>query len=149
MPIERAVLFYTVDGSRPDRSSQAVAMERARVSWDPHAGYITHWLARIPGQPAGMPVRYRIAGWLAHPGSPATAEPEVWAQDGQGFAFHFSGERAFTTFAYIVAGSSSRLCPSGQARRSSIRFSWIASAAMLTTATSRRRANHRPCMAAR
>ncbi|MBX5458478.1 MAG: DUF3459 domain-containing protein [Thermogemmatispora sp.] len=112
VPIERAVLYYTVDGSRPDRTSTALPMERARVTWDPHAGYITHWLARIPGQPAGTRVRYRIAGWLARPGSLPAEEPEIWAQDGQGFAFHFAGERAFTTFAYLVEEESQRRPPS-------------------------------------
>ncbi|MBX5449931.1 alpha-amylase family glycosyl hydrolase [Thermogemmatispora sp.] len=111
VPLERAALFYTVDGSRPERSSTVLPMERVRVSWDPHAGYLTHWLARIPGQPAGTRVRYRIAGWLAHPGSPASDEPEIWAQDGQGFAFHFSGERAFTTFAYLVEEEKQRRPP--------------------------------------
>lgn len=102
MPLERAVLFYTTDGSQPDSSSTAIVMERAHLEWDVHAGYLTRWLARVPAQPANAIVRYRIAGWFAHPGSAFPSEPEVWAQDGQGFAFHFSGARAFTTFAYTV-----------------------------------------------
>jgi glycosidase len=102
MPVERAMLFYTTDGSRPTSSSPALNMERARFEWDVRAGYLVRWLARVPAQPAGTLVRYRIAGWLAHPGATSPGEPEVWAQDGQGFAFRFSAERAFTTFAYTV-----------------------------------------------
>ncbi|WP_069802571.1 hypothetical protein [Thermogemmatispora onikobensis] len=64
VPIERAALYYTVDGSRPERSSTVLPMERARVTWDPHAGYITHWLARIPGQPA------RACATASHGGHP-------------------------------------------------------------------------------
>lgn len=112
MPLERALLFYTVDGSRPDTSSTAITMERAQFTWDVHAGYLTRWLARVPAQPAGTLVRYRIAGWLSHPGSAMLDEPEIWAQDGQGFAFHFSGERAFTTFAYTVEREKQPLLPS-------------------------------------
>lgn len=102
MSLEKATLFYTTDGSQPDSSSPAFAMERTRLDWDAHAGYLTRWLVRIPAQPARTIVRYRIAGWRAHPGADFPREPEVWAQDGQGFAFRFSGIRAFTTFAYTV-----------------------------------------------
>ncbi len=102
MAIERAVLFYTTDGSRPTSSSAALVMEATRLEWDAHAGYLTRWRAYLPAQPAGTVVRYRIAGWLAHPGVEATGEQDTWAQDGQGFAFHFTGERAFTTFSYTV-----------------------------------------------
>lgn len=102
LPLERATLFYTTDGSQPTSSSAAIAMERVRLEWDAHAGYLTRWLARVPAQPAKTIVRYRIAGWLAHPGAGTQEKPEVWAQDGQGFAFRFSGVRAFTTFAYTV-----------------------------------------------
>ncbi|WP_376796047.1 alpha-amylase family glycosyl hydrolase [Thermogemmatispora sp.] len=112
LPIERAVLFYTVDGSRPDLSATELPMQRTCVTWDPHAGYVTHWLATIPGQPAGTLVRYRIAGWLLTQAGPtAAAEPQIWAQDGQGFAFHFAGERAFTTFAYQVEEEEQRQPP--------------------------------------
>lgn len=100
--IGRAVLFYTIDGSRPTSSSTALEMVAARQDWDAHAGYLTRWLAHLPAQPAGTVVRYRIAGWLTRHGVEATGKPDTWAQDGGGFAFHFMGERAFTTFSYTV-----------------------------------------------
>lgn len=111
LPLERALLFYTTDGSQPDLSSTAIAMVRTQYTWDLHAGYLTRWLASLPAQPAGTLVRYRIAGWLSHPGGNVPDEPEVWAQDGQGLAFHFAGERAFTTFAYMVEAAEQPLLP--------------------------------------
>lgn len=109
MAVERVKLFYTTDGSRPISSSAALVMEPVRLEWDAHAGYLTRWLTNIPAQPAGTVVRYRIAGWFTHPGVEATGEPDAWAQDGQGFAFHFTDTRAFTTFAYTVE-ESDELC---------------------------------------
>jgi glycosidase len=111
IPLARAVLFYTTDGSRPDSSSAAIVMERTHLKWDVRAGYLTCWLARVPAQSAKTVVRYRIAGWTAHPGVDSSGKPDVWAQDGQGFAFHFSGERAFTTFAYTVEEANAPLLP--------------------------------------
>jgi glycosidase len=109
--LARAVLFYTTDGSRPDSSSAALVMERARLEWDVHAGYLTRWSASVPAQPARTIVRYRLAGWFAHPGAHFSGEPEIWAQDGQGFAFHFAGTRAFTTFAYTVEAANEPRLP--------------------------------------
>ncbi|HEX7736772.1 MAG TPA: alpha-amylase family glycosyl hydrolase [Ktedonobacteraceae bacterium] len=104
--VKRAVLFYTTDGSRPTSSSAALELVATRQEWDAHAGYLTRWLVHLPAQFAGTVVRYRIAGWFAHPGVEATGEPDAWAHEGGGFAFHYTGERAFTTFSYTVEENS-------------------------------------------
>lgn len=102
MPLEHAILFYTTDGSLPDISARALSCERVRISWDIQAGYLTHWRAVLPAQATGGVVRYRIGGWRIDSEQRAGRIPDVWAQDGQGFWFHFSGSRAITTFAYTV-----------------------------------------------
>lgn len=102
LPVDRAMLFYTIDGSQPDSAAQAVAMERVRIDWDAHAGYLKRWRALLPAQSAQTVVRYRIGGWLAYPASVDKREPDMWAQDGQGIGFHFAGERTITTFAFTV-----------------------------------------------
>jgi len=104
LPLERASVFYTTDGSCPDLSSSALEMKRAGQQWDMHAGFLTRWQAKIPAQPAGTIVRYRIAGWHSRFDRDqfSAQEQMIWAQDGSGFAFHFSGARAFTTFSYTI-----------------------------------------------
>jgi glycosidase len=107
--LKGASLYYSVDGSVPDASSPAIPMTRENVEWDERAGYLAHWQAAIPAQSAGTTVRYRLGGWLddSHPNGrrSATRSPDVWAQDGQGFWFHFRGELAASIFAYRVEPS--------------------------------------------
>jgi cyclomaltodextrinase len=113
LPIERAALFYTLDGSQPTASSSAIPLARVQLDWDLHAGYLTRWRAVLPAQVDGTIVRYRIGGWIHfaakrvadqsidHP-VPTAEEPEIWAHDGQGFGFRFSGRQGITTFAFPV-----------------------------------------------
>jgi cyclomaltodextrinase / maltogenic alpha-amylase / neopullulanase len=98
MPVAEATVFYTTDGSLPDERSARLAMEAARVDWDPQAGYLTYWRVELPGFAAGTGVRYRIAGRLAG----TSGDGRVWAHDGQGFWFKFPGLAGITTFAYMV-----------------------------------------------
>jgi len=106
--VERACVFYTLDGSLPDAAAPRVPLEAVSVEWEPLPGYLTHWRGRIPAQPAGTTVRYRIGGWSApvqtgHEGQEGEdGPPDLWANDGQGFWFRFPGERGVTTFAYRV-----------------------------------------------
>lgn len=102
MPLRRAMLYYSIDGSRPDAGSPAAPMEIDGVSWEPLPGFLTRWQATIPGQPAGTVVRYRVAGWLAGAAEAVDGGPDVWANDGQGFWFRFPGEGGITTFAYLA-----------------------------------------------
>lgn len=95
-----AALYYTTDGSRPDISSFTVPMRRAEIEWTSLAGFVTHWSATVPGQPAGTIVRYRIGGWHRESPQGARETPDAWAGDGQGFWFRFPGEEGITTFAY-------------------------------------------------
>jgi glycosidase len=101
--LERAVLYYTVDGSLPGALSadrtRSIPMAGGAVEWDVRAGYLAHWHAEIPAQPAGTIVRYRVGGWHQDCDS---LTPNVWAQDGQGFWFRFAGEQSVSTFAYRV-----------------------------------------------
>ena len=102
MPLDHATLFYTIDGSLPDTHALAIPCECIRTSWNVEAGYLTHWRALVPAQSAHIVVRYRLGGWRADKFNSASKDPDVWAQDGQGFGFHFSGSRMITTFAYRV-----------------------------------------------
>jgi glycosidase len=55
-------------------------------------------------------VRYRLAGWTSTQGNGRNgSQPEIWAQDGQGFWFNFSGEQALTTFAYSVEAAQPKM----------------------------------------
>ena len=101
LPLERAVVFYTADGSWPGPGASELPM-RAAVEWDARAGYLTRWQAMLPAQPDGTVVRYRIAGWRAGTGSAPERDPDLWAHDGQGFWYRFPSERGITTFAYRV-----------------------------------------------
>ena len=104
IPIGRAKLFFTVDGSLPTPSSPSIAMEAVAREWDILAGYLTLWQAEVAAQPASVSVRYRIGGWAA-PDS-IDNQPEFWAQDGQGFWFRFEPRHGITTFAYAVENPS-------------------------------------------
>ncbi|GCE29703.1 alpha-amylase [Dictyobacter alpinus] len=97
-----ATLFYTTDGRQPDTSAMTVAMERVHTDWDVQAGYLARWRAIIPGQPAHTLVRYRIGGWSSSMPDARSQTPDVWAQDGQGFWFRYTGDHAITTFGFTV-----------------------------------------------
>lgn len=105
MPLHRAAIFYTTDGSLPTLDSQSLPMTEETVDWQVSVGYLTRWRAEIPGQAADTVVRYRIGGWQT--GEPDGAEPTVWAHDGQGF--HFADPNAVTVFAYSVETARSPL----------------------------------------
>lgn len=109
LPVGRASIFFTVDGSKPAIDSAAVPMRRAAVDWDRDAGFLTRWLGILPAQPAGTIVRYRIGAWR-HAGAGSTAEPDWWAQDGQGFWYKHAGDAGITTFAYRVE-TGEEACP--------------------------------------
>ncbi|MFL5735595.1 MAG: alpha-amylase family glycosyl hydrolase, partial [Chloroflexia bacterium] len=104
MLLAGAAVFYTTDGSAPDANSQSVPMQIATVKWDVFAGFLTHWQAQLPPQPAGTVVRYRIGGWSragAEPGGDKPdGEPNIWAHDGQGFWFRVPWPGGISTFAY-------------------------------------------------
>jgi len=104
LPLERAALFYTTDGSQPESNAAVIPMERHHMSWDVQAGYLTYWRALIPAQPTPGIVRYRIGGWTH--GTASSETPDVWAQDGQGYAFRRTGTQATTTFAFTVEEAS-------------------------------------------
>jgi len=107
--IVAATVFFTTDGRIPDLTAQGIVMAPCSVDWDIHAGYVTHWSARVPQQPIGTVVRYRIAGWQHQPEEQEQLEPDVWAHDGQGFWFRFVGAAGITTFAYRVEPSDQRM----------------------------------------
>lgn len=62
VPLARAAVFYTTDGSLPNVGASSVLMEPAIVEWDPFAGFLTYWRAELPPQPAGTVVRYPVGG---------------------------------------------------------------------------------------
>jgi len=98
--IKSAAVFYTIDGSVPDKQSKSVPMRKVEIEWDPLAKFLQHWEATIPPQAAGNIVRYKIVGWYVQ--FPSKQDPAVTAMDGQGFWFHHAGENSITTFAYRV-----------------------------------------------
>jgi glycosidase len=102
VPVLKAALFYTTDGSRPNADAASLPMEVRGIEWAPRAGFITCWATTLPGQPAGTVVRYRIGGWGTEASVASDAGPDVWANDGQGYWFRFPGEEGVTTFAYSV-----------------------------------------------
>jgi glycosidase len=100
MPLERAMVYYTIDGSEPGLEDTCIPLEIAGVRWEALPGFLTHRRATIPGQPEGTVVRYRLAGWRAGSDQAPDAPPDVWANDGQGFWFRYPGEAGITTFSY-------------------------------------------------
>ncbi len=100
MSLQRAALYYTIDGGQPHTGSTALPLQAAHVEWQTGIGFITTWSTTIPGQAAGTVVRYRIAGWRRDSSPTADKAPDVWAGDGQGFWFRFPGKRGISTFAY-------------------------------------------------
>lgn len=99
IPLVRASVFYTTDGSEPHTLSASIAMSILERSWNLLPGYVTKWEASIPPQSPGTIVRYRIGGWKSNA---QTQEPDVWAQDGQGFWFRFEADQGITTFGYSI-----------------------------------------------
>ncbi len=69
MPLERAWLSYTIDGSDPrasDADAQRIPFQPVSSEWDTLVwDYIKHWEAVIPGQEDGSMVCYYIAGVTA------------------------------------------------------------------------------------
>ncbi|MCA9983379.1 MAG: DUF3459 domain-containing protein [Anaerolineales bacterium] len=96
LPIDRAELWYTVDGSQPGPASQRLSMPLAQVLWEPRVGYLNEWAVTVPPQPAGTIVRYQIAGYRL-----GADRPEWLAHDGTGFWYRY-GADGITTFAYRV-----------------------------------------------
>lgn len=94
-----AEVWYTTDGRMPDATAHRQPMTLTHTTWQPHAGYLNHWQAELPGQPAQTAVRYRIMGW--HNPTPDTP-PDLFATDGQGFWFDVTDETGISTFAYYV-----------------------------------------------
>src|SRR5207253_9414684 len=117
MPLARAAVYYTTDGSVPHAGSSSVPMQAATVDWDTFAGFLTRWRAELPPQPGGTVVRYRIGGWRKGgvpsgagtplgTGSPLGREPDIWAHDGQGFWFRVPWPGGISTFAYLAQAPS-------------------------------------------
>ncbi len=99
--VRHARIFYTFDGGEPSLESPCVDMAIADVQWNVLSGYLFVWTADLPARSEGEVVRYRIAGWAEE----ASGEPDLWAQDGQGFWFRFGWEEGISTFAYRVEES--------------------------------------------
>ncbi|MFZ1399136.1 MAG: alpha-amylase family glycosyl hydrolase, partial [Candidatus Promineifilaceae bacterium] len=100
MPLDRAEVWFTVDGRLPDATSHKLPMMVQTVEWEAGAGYLSRWHAILPGKVGGTAVRYRIAGWQA--GRAADALPDLFAHDGQGFWYPVDDETGIQTFAYYV-----------------------------------------------
>lgn len=104
LQVAMARVFYTLDGSAPTETSAFADMSRLSEEWDVLSGYVSVWCAEIPPQGSGTVVRYRIGAWLQPDRD--CSEPDLWAQDGQGFWFRFEPELGITTFAYHVEQAS-------------------------------------------
>ncbi|MGH2544630.1 MAG: alpha-amylase family glycosyl hydrolase, partial [Ardenticatenaceae bacterium] len=78
--------YYTSDGSEPTPDDGRFLFQPVRRYWStPAWGYVTEWEARVPGQPEGTLLRYRIAARGA--GSEAWhwadwPEPKVVVEEG-------------------------------------------------------------------
>ncbi len=93
--LTHASIRYTTDGSKPDEGSPTVALIRAGVRHLPFAGAVSEWVGVLPGQAAGIRVRYQIVGTTL-------SGQTILAQDGQGFWFRYEPALSVTTFAYRV-----------------------------------------------
>lgn len=98
VPLRRAAVFYTTDGSEPDSRSTMAPLAISGTVYEPGAGLVTTWRGTLPPQPAGTVVRYKIGGWTGE-----SDDPVIYAHDGQGFWFNYGPESdGITTFAYLV-----------------------------------------------
>ncbi|MFN8530490.1 MAG: alpha-amylase family glycosyl hydrolase [Anaerolineae bacterium] len=68
--IDRAAVYYTIDGSVPVGNrghavrGQVVSMQRVSVEWDSLSwSYVATWIAELPPQADQTTVRYIISGW--------------------------------------------------------------------------------------
>ena len=50
VPVKRAAVWYTTDGSLPNDQSHAVPMEIVQVDWEPLVRYLNRWRAVIPAR---------------------------------------------------------------------------------------------------
>lgn len=96
IPLERVEIWYTIDGSWPDATSQRQKMDNSAVEWHSETSYVNVWQATLPPQPDGALVRYKIAGY-----DYGRSTPTHFAHDGMGFWFNYA-EEGITTFAYRV-----------------------------------------------
>ncbi|MEM7334803.1 MAG: alpha-amylase family glycosyl hydrolase [Chloroflexota bacterium] len=103
LPIARAEIWYTTDGSWPNESSQMVPMPHHQVIWQGNTSYINEWQGFIPPQQEKTLVRYKIVGF-----ENGRLTPTYTAHDGTGFWFHYA-EEGLTTFAYRVRKSPQNL----------------------------------------
>lgn len=67
---DHVTCYYTTDGGEPEgqhgvaRSGAAVELARASVAWNTLLwGYSETWSGRLPAQPSGTLVRYRLEAW--------------------------------------------------------------------------------------
>jgi glycosidase len=92
-PASRAWVYFTTDGSDPagergtPQNGYALEMTPAASEWNTALwGYLRHFHAEIPPQPAGTLVRYRL--------SSADKTREVWADGGAYYAFFVENDPA-------------------------------------------------------
>jgi glycosidase len=79
LPIEQAACYYSTDGSEPSGArgvsaqGEVALMAAGETEWDTLLwGYRTRWRCRLPPQPEGTLIRYRIGAW-------GSRLPEVFA----------------------------------------------------------------------
>lgn len=86
--VDRACCYYTVDGRNPSglrgvaEHGQAVVLSPDRVEWtDLRWSFGCWWQCRLPAQPEGTLVRYRLEAYSA------LGDGSVWADDGAVFSY--------------------------------------------------------------
>jgi cyclomaltodextrinase / maltogenic alpha-amylase / neopullulanase len=86
--LDRAWVYWTKNGLDPTGShglplqGQSIEMEKTVVEWDTLLwGYVQHFRAVIPGQPAGAIIRYRLSAG-------SSSEDEIFADDGKFFGYY-------------------------------------------------------------
>ncbi len=91
-PCEKAVVYWTTDGSDPHPvggqgpSTKLIPMEPIACEWDTVLwGYIRRFQAVLPGQPAGVILRYCLAG-ISADGRP------TWADEGTVYACYIADD---------------------------------------------------------